>query len=316
MSNWEYSCGAVTFTREGGVLRYVLIHQKKGWWSFPKGHMERGECERETALREIYEEVGLRVRILDGFRREETYPIQKKPGTRKHVTYFCAEYEGQELVPDPGELLGARLATYEEAMALIAQEPRREILTAANDFLLGRVRGGRTAEDMCVPCADGYVNLRVGAIIRRGDRFLMVGNSQFDYLYSVGGRIRFGETAEQAVVREVFEETGAQLAVDRLGFVHEDYFLCDAPDKRGKPIYELCFYFYMKTPEDFEPVCRSFTGFGAEEYLTWASCDDERRLYPAFFRTELRNPAPGIRHIVVDERPQKPVLPLASGRQI
>ncbi len=37
--NWEYSCGAVTFTRKDGVIRYVLIHQKKGWWSFPKGHM-------------------------------------------------------------------------------------------------------------------------------------------------------------------------------------------------------------------------------------------------------------------------------------
>ena len=28
------------------------------------------------------------------------------------------------------------------------------------------------------------------------------------YLYSVGGRIRMGETAEEAVVREVLEETG------------------------------------------------------------------------------------------------------------
>lgn len=303
MDNWEYSCGAVTFTREDGVIRYVLIHQKKGWWSFPKGHMEGGESERETALREIREEVGLRVRILDGFRREETYPIVKKPGKMKHVTYFCAEYEGQEIKADPGELLGARLATYEEAMALIEQEPRRELLTTANDFLTGRERGGRTRRDMCVPCSCGYVNLRVGAIILKDGRFLMVCNPKFDYLYSVGGRIQFGETAEQAVVREVYEETGAQLEVDRLGFVHENYFICDAPSKLGQPIYELSLYFYMKTPEDFEPVCSSFTEFGVEEHLTWASCDDERRFYPAFFREELRHPEPGIKHIVVDERP-------------
>lgn len=301
--SWEYSCGAVTFTREDGVIRYVLIHQKKGWWSFPKGHMERGESEHETALREIYEEVGLRVRILDGFRREETYPLPKKPGKMKHVTYFCAEYEGQELKADPGELLGARLTTYEEAMALIEQEPRRELLTAANDFLTGRGRGGRTSRDMCVPCGDGLVNLRVGAIIMKDGKFLMVKSSRFDYLYSVGGRIRFGETAEQAVEREVFEETGVRLEVDRLGFVHEDYFINDSPAKFGKTVYELCFYFYMKTPEDFEPLRDSSVDLNDGEALTWAGCDDERRFYPAFFREELRRPTPGIRHIVVDERP-------------
>ena len=42
----------------------------------------------------------------------------------------------------------------------------------------------------------------------KDDRFLMVENDRFDHLYSVGGRIKFGETAEEAVVREVFEETG------------------------------------------------------------------------------------------------------------
>lgn len=302
MDNWEYSCGAVTFTRQDGVIRYVLIHQKKGWWAFPKGHLEGSETERETALREIWEEVGLRVRILDGFRREETYPIRKKPGKMKHVTYFCAEYEGQEIVPDPGELLGARLATYEEAMALIEQEPRRELLTAANDFLLGRAHGGQTARDMTVPCGDGYVNLRVGAIILKDGKFLMVGNPGFDYLYSVGGRIRFGETAEQAVVREVYEETGAMLEIDRLGFVHENYFIADSASKLGKPVYEISFFFYMKTPKDFEPACSSFTEDGSEEFLTWADCDDPRRFYPAFFRTELRRPEPGIKHFVDDDR--------------
>lgn len=50
--------------------------------------------------------------------------------------------------------------------------------------------------DMCVPCGDGIINLRVGAIILKNGKILMAGNEKADYLYSVGGRIKFGETAE------------------------------------------------------------------------------------------------------------------------
>ena len=64
------------------------------------------------------------------------------------------------------------------------------------------------SKDLCIDHDGGVVNIRVGAIIMKDGKFLMAANPNFDYLYSVGGRIRFGETAEEAVVREVFEETG------------------------------------------------------------------------------------------------------------
>ena len=158
------------------------------------------------------------------------------------------------------------------------------------------------AADMTVPCGGGYLNLRVGAIIRRGREFLMVSNEDSPYLYTVGGRIQFGETAEQAVLREVREETGLELEIDRLGFVHENYFIGDSPSKMGKVIYELSFFFYMKTPEDLRLQCDSFTEDGFREHLTWATDDDPRPMYPGFFRTELEQPRPGVRHLVTDER--------------
>ena len=65
------------------------------------------------------------------------------------------------------------------------------------------------SQDMCVPCGGGFINIRVGAIILKGDRFLMVRNARADYFYSVGGRIKFGETAEEAVVREVSKRRGS-----------------------------------------------------------------------------------------------------------
>ena len=157
-------------------------------------------------------------------------------------------------------------------------------------------------EDMCVPCGEGLINIRVGAIIMKKDKLLMVGNERADYLYSVGGRIKFGETGEEAVMREVEEETGVRLRADRLGFIHENYFYGDAPKNFGKLIYELSYYFYMDVPEDFESVCRSFTEDDSREKLFWIDLDDERRYYPAFFRSELKHPQNTVKHLITDER--------------
>lgn len=158
-------------------------------------------------------------------------------------------------------------------------------------------------KDMCTGIADGFINLRAGAIIMKDGKFLMAGNDfNTDYLYSVGGRIKFGETAEEAVMREVFEETGVHMETDRLGFVHENYFYGDMPSNEGKLIYEISFYFYMKVPEDFEPVCESVTESGYREFLVWVSPDDPRKYYPAFFRTELRHPQNEVKYFLDDER--------------
>ena len=79
-------------------------------------------------------------------------------------------------------------------------------------------------KDICVRCGEGVVNIRVGAIIIKDNKVIMVNNNRDDYYYSVGGRIQFGETAEQAIKREVKEELGCEMEVDRLGFICEAYF--------------------------------------------------------------------------------------------
>lgn len=160
--------------------------------------------------------------------------------------------------------------------------------------------GHQYGSDLCVPCGDGIVNIRVGAIIIKDGKTLMVKSKFGDYCYSVGGRVKFGETAEQAVVREVLEETGYTLSVDRLGYVNEVYFLNDNPKAFGKPVYELAFYFYMNVPEDFAPLTDRIAD--GEEPFVWVAPDDPGTLYPDFMREAIKDPKPGVVHVARDDR--------------
>ena len=156
-------------------------------------------------------------------------------------------------------------------------------------------------KDLTVLADEGVLNIRVGAIIMRGRRVLMASNERVDYLYSVGGRVRFGETTEEAVIREVFEETGATMQVDRLGFIHETFFMGEEA-YRGKPIHEFAFFYYMDVPEDFDPVCHSVTAAGGREWLEWIDpAAETRKFFPEFFREELQNPCPTVKCIVTRE---------------
>ncbi len=160
--------------------------------------------------------------------------------------------------------------------------------------------------DMCVPCEGGLVNLRVGAIIMKDGQSLMVGNKRSpEYLYSVGGRIQFGETAEEAVRREVREETGVDMEVDRLGFVHENYFYGDAPRQHGEADLRDILLFLHEGPPDFAPICGSFTEDGQKEFLHWVPIDTPVPYYPGFFRTELLAPSREVKYFLNDER-QRP----------
>lgn len=157
-------------------------------------------------------------------------------------------------------------------------------------------------KDMCVRCGEGVINVRVGAIILKDNQVLMVKNNRDDYYYSVGGRIQFGETAEQAVKREVREELGFEMEIDRLGFICEAYFYGTIGDKQDRLIYEPAFYFYMKVPNGFAIQNSTFLEDGTPEHLEWVPLDTGKTIYPVFFKTELKNPSRETKHIVADER--------------
>lgn len=133
---YEISCGGVVFTRKNGKILYVIIKSTEGYYGFPKGHMEGNETEEQTALREIFEETGLKVKIIPGFKTMVEYPLPKKEGVMKRVVYFAAVFDDQEISYQEEELVGAYLMTYEEAMKVFQFDNSRRILKEVNDFII------------------------------------------------------------------------------------------------------------------------------------------------------------------------------------
>lgn len=68
-----------------------------------------------------------------------------------------------------------------------------------------------------------WFRYRAGAIIIENGCILVARNEMDNYYYSIGGGVHLGETAEDAVKREVLEETGVAYEIDRLAFIHENF---------------------------------------------------------------------------------------------
>ena len=122
----EKSCGAVVYRMgENGPEILLIKHKNGGHWAFPKGHVEKKETESETALREIWEETGLKVELDTKFRKMVTY--SPKPNVMKDVIYFAGEAKQENARPQPEEVLKISWKVPEEALELVTYATDREV---------------------------------------------------------------------------------------------------------------------------------------------------------------------------------------------
>ena len=150
-----------------------------------------------------------------------------------------------------------------------------------------------------------WFRYRAAAIIVENGCVLFAGNEREDYYYSIGGGVHMGETAEDAVVREVFEETGVHYEIDRLAVIHENFFNESNGALKGLDCHEICLYFLMKPRGTQELHSDSYT-LGVREEMHWLPIDslDTYKAFPSFLKDYLGQNHSGIEHIVTDERKQ------------
>lgn len=148
-----------------------------------------------------------------------------------------------------------------------------------------------------------WFRYRAAAIIVENECVLFAGNEKEDYLYSVGGAVHLGETAEDAVLREVYEETGVRYEIDRLAVIHENFFHDENGSLAGLSCHEICSYFLMK-PRGSQKLRSRSTTQGVKEEMHWVPIDELEKIkaFPAFLKAYLAGPHTGIEHIVTDER--------------
>jgi bis(5'-nucleosidyl)-tetraphosphatase len=211
----DTSYGIIVVLRSSEV-KYLLLRQTDGHWSFPKGHKEGNETDKEAALRELHEESGIQdVEFLDVPPLYERYSFSKNGETyNKTVTYFIAFAKSENVVIQEKEVIEYIWATHAQAQETFTFKEPKEILTRVRSYLdpnglskeLGYINGNNATLETISQLRRRYV---ARAIVVTDDGMIVLPYSSFYDLYVLpGGGIDEGETIEEGAIRECKEETG------------------------------------------------------------------------------------------------------------
>ncbi len=139
----EKSVGIVLIKREADV-RFLILYRKananfKETWEFPKGIVDKGESEMQTATRELGEEAGLLSKdfqFLPEFHDKISYFYrnQSQELVKKEVSFLLAQTNKSD-IRISSEHDAYRWAPYLEAFELLSQKNTKELLRKANDFI-------------------------------------------------------------------------------------------------------------------------------------------------------------------------------------
>jgi 8-oxo-dGTP pyrophosphatase MutT (NUDIX family) len=129
------SAGGIVVRFENGTPQLVLGRRRRDrdgvTWTLPKGTPNPAETTEETALREVVEETGLKVRIVRPFDSIEYWFVQGGTRIHKTVHYFLMVPTGGSLARHDHEFEDVRWVSFEEAAALLTFETERALVSRA-----------------------------------------------------------------------------------------------------------------------------------------------------------------------------------------
>ncbi|MBQ6718106.1 MAG: GrpB family protein [Clostridia bacterium] len=133
---YQKSCGVVVFRTQDEKREYLcLLQNLSGSYSVPKGHIEAYESEKDCALRELFEETGIKTELIDGFKAEINYKFLTRSGEKqKTVVLFLAEYNGA-LNIDHNEIISFQWLDTEKAKQTLPNGCSK-VINDAEKFLL------------------------------------------------------------------------------------------------------------------------------------------------------------------------------------
>ena len=299
------ACGVIIENENGEIL--LQKRRDNGCWAIIGGAMEMGETFEETVRREAKEESGLTLGKLELFKLLSgkdciiEYPngdICFGPG----IVFITKEYEG-DITNDPEEVVEHRFFKRTELPDNLNKYDKDIILDWAGDDITEDVR---VEHNCCFTDEKRWFRYRAAAIIVEEGYVLFAGNEKDDYYYSIGGGVHMGETAEDAVKREVYEETGIHYEIDRLAVIHENFFNDNRGALKDMDCHEIAFFYMMKPRGTRELNSDSYTQ-GVRESMHWLPIDelDKYKAFPSFMKEYLQTEHTGIEHIITDERTEK-----------
>jgi 8-oxo-dGTP pyrophosphatase MutT (NUDIX family) len=137
------SAGGIVVKAEHGRPSLVVGMRRRGrdgvTWTLPKGTPDKGETVEETALREVEEETGLEVRIVEPLPSISYSFVQDGTRISKTVHYFLMEPTGGDLANHDHEFEKVRWVPFDEAPALLSFATERELVAEAAERLRSEV---------------------------------------------------------------------------------------------------------------------------------------------------------------------------------
>ncbi len=134
----EVSAGGIVFRRHGDTWQVLMVKNRRGSWTFPKGRVEEGETLEETALREVEEETGVKAEIIK-YVGEVSYLYRKDEGVEvdKTVHFFIMRYLEGEPKPDGIENIGVRWVDLHRVKDYMAYENLWKVYLDAMFYMVG-----------------------------------------------------------------------------------------------------------------------------------------------------------------------------------